>query len=187
MAKTNIYIDQFKEDFDKALDFFKDELKKLRTGRATPSLIEGILVESYGVKTPLKQLANMSIPDNKTIGVEPWDKNVLKEIESAIAEANLGVTTVNNGQQVLVKLPQMTEENRKDIVKVLGQKAEDVRIKIRQVREKVKDEILQAEEKKEIAEDEKYNYVEELEVYVKELNNEIETIREKKETEIMTI
>jgi len=183
----NDFLESRKEDFTKAVEHLKGELSALRTGRANASLVENILVEAYGVKTPIRGLANITVPDPKTLAIEPWDKSVIKDMEKAIQMANIGINPVNEGTKIRLSMPQMTEENRREMIKILGQKLELARISLRNVREAVKDEIAKAEKDKKIGEDEKFRFQEELEEFVKEKNEEIKVIGEKKEQELMTI
>ena len=183
----NNFLESHKEDFAKAVEHLKGELSSLRTGRANASLVENILVEAYGVKTPIRGLANITVPDPKTLVIEPWDKSVIKDMEKAIQMANTGINPVNEGTKIRLSMPQMTEENRKDMIKILGQKLEQARISLRNVRETVKDEIAKAEKDKKIGEDEKFRFQAELEEFVKEKNEEVKVIGEKKEKELMTI
>jgi ribosome recycling factor len=183
----NNFLEERKEDFEKAIEHLRGGLASLRTGRAHPSLVENILVEAYGVKTPIRGLANITIPDAKTLAIEPWDKSVIKDMEKAIQMANIGINPVNEGTKIRLSMPQMTEENRKEMIKILGQKLEQARISLRNVREAVKDEIGRAEKEKQISEDDKFRFQEELDEFVKEKNDEVKAIGDKKEQELMTI
>jgi len=174
-------------EFNKAVEHFRAEISSLRTGRATPALVEDIPVEAYDQKMELKGVASINTPDPKSIIIEPWDKNLLKDIEKAIIDSDIGISPVVDGTVVRLNMPPMTEENRKEMVKILKQKAEQARISVRNVREKVRDEINKAEEDKEISEDEKFKFQEELDKYVGDVNKQIESIAEEKEKEIMTI
>jgi ribosome recycling factor len=183
----NNFLESRKEDFTKSVEHLKGELSALRTGRANPSLVENITVDAYGVKTPIRGLANITIPDPKTLLIEPWDKSVIKDMEKAIQMANIGINPVNEGTKIRLSMPQMTEENRKEMIKIMGQKLELARISLRNVRESVKDEIAKAEKDKKISEDEKFRFQAELEEFVKKQNDEVKAIGEKKEHELMTI
>lgn len=185
--KTNIYIDRHKDKFDKAIDHLKEELKQIRTGRASGSLIEHILVNAYGVKTPVVQLATITTPDPKSILVDPWDKNILKEIEKAIIEANIGLNPVNEGKTVRIAIPALTEETRKELIKVLNDRLEKARITVRGVRDDIREEIIQAEKDKEISEDQRYSFQEDIDNLTKEMNEQIKKIGESKEEDIMTV
>ncbi|OGY41060.1 MAG: hypothetical protein A2Y82_01440 [Candidatus Buchananbacteria bacterium RBG_13_36_9] len=187
MAELNIYISQNKTEFENAIAHLKKDLMTLRTGRAQTAIVENLLIEAYGGKQILKQLASISIPEPKSISIEPWDKNLLKEIEKALNFSNLGLSIVNAGNKIIAKVPLMTEENRKGLLKVLSQKLETAKISIRQIRDKVKESILAAEKNKEITQDDRYKYVADLDNYVTDINKKLESITKEKEEEIMTI
>lgn len=183
----NQYIEIKQEEFDKAIDFFKKEITNLRTGRANPNMLEGVLVEAYGAKTPLNGVASISVPDGQSILLSPWDKNVIKDVEKAVIAADLGVGVVNEGEKIRLTIPKMTEENRKEIVKKLNEQMEVARIAVRKVRDEMKNDIEQAEKDKEIAEDDKFRFIKELDEEIGKRNAEIKEIRDKKEEGIMTI
>ncbi len=183
----NQYLSAKQEDFSKAVEFFKKEITTIRTGRANPAILDSIIVEAYDIKNKIQALANISVMDSKTISVTPWDKAVLKAIEKSISDAKLGLSVQNEGDKILLVLPQMTEENRRDYVKTLNEKHEKARITIRQVRDDVKTEIEEAEEAKEISEDEKFLFMKELETEVSKYNDELKALCDKKETDIMTV
>lgn len=183
----NEFILNKQEDFDKAIDFFKKEIATIRTGRANPALLDGVSVEAYGVNNKLQAVANVSVMDSKTISVTPWDKSVLKDIEKAVTEANLGLSIRNEGDKLLLILPQLTEESRQEYVKKLNEKHEKARITLRQVRDEIKEGIEKAEEDKEVTEDDKFMYIEELDEKISELNDVLKGLRDKKEEDIMTV
>ncbi len=183
----NNYLQEKQESFNSTIDFFKKEIANLRTGRANPNVLEAVLAESYGVKTPLNALASITVPDGHSILLSPWDKSVLKEIEKAVVEADLGFGVVNEGDKIRLTVPKMTEENRLDIVKKINEKQEHSRIALRKIRDEVKNAIEQAEKDKEISEDDKFRFIKDLDVEVTKQNDSLKSIRDKKETEIMTI
>lgn len=180
-------INDFKADFVKAVDFLKNDLTSLRTGRASTAMVESISVEAYGTKQPLKAVGTIMVADPKTLTVEPWDKGLLGAIEKGIRDSSLGINPVNDGRLIRLSLPELTVERRAELVKVLHQKLEAARISVRKVREEVR-EMVGAEEKDgAISEDEKYRSQEDLEKMVKEFNDKIKELGEKKEAEINTI
>lgn len=183
----NQYIQAKEGAISQVIDFFKKEIANLRTGRANPAILEGVQVEAYGTKTPINGLANINVPDGQSLTVTPWDKNVIKEIEKAIVEEDLGVSVVNEGDKIRLTVPKMTEENRKDIVKKLNEKMEEARIKVRQVRDEIKSSIEKAEDSKEITEDDKFRFIKELDEEIGKKNDELKETRDKKEQDIMTI
>lgn len=177
-----------KEEFENGIQHLKRELVGLRTGRATPALVEDVSVDAYGTRQPLKTLASISVTDAKTLTIEPWDKSILLNVETAIRSAQqLGLNPVNDGKLIRLPLPELTQERRQELVKVLFQKLEQGRIAIRQVREEARKMIEEAEEAGDIGEDEKFNQLEALEKMVKEFNERIKEIGEEKEKEIQTI
>jgi ribosome recycling factor len=141
----------------------------------------------YGSRMPINGLATANIADARSIIIVPWDKNSLKDIEKAIAAANLGVSAVNEGDKLRLTVPQLTEENRKELVKKLNEKMEEARISLRQVRDEVKTEIEQAFDNKEVSEDDKFRFLKELDEEMIRLNADLKAFRDKKDVEIMTI
>lgn len=180
-------IDQNKENFDKAIDHLKNEITGLRTGRATPALVEDIIVEAYGVKQALKTIAAITVADAKTITVDPWDKSVIQNVETAIRNSQLGINPVNDGKLIRLPLPELTQERRAELIKVLHQKLEQARIAIRKIREEVRDNISKMEKANEIAEDERFNLQDELDKLVKEYNEKVKEVGDEKERDINTV
>lgn len=180
-------ITQKRADFEAAIEHFKVEGGKLRTGRANPSLVEDLLVDYYGTKTPLKQIASVNTPEARLIAIQPWDRGALVAIESAIRESDLNLNPTNDGILIRIALPMLTEERRKDLVKVLNQKAEEARISVRSIREDAWKEIQAAENDGLMSEDDKFKGKEKLQEVVDEFNKKIEEVRAKKEQEIMTV
>lgn len=182
----NDYLDNKKEEFQSVIDFFKKDILNLRTGRANLGVLDAVKVKAYDTLNPINALANLSVMDNNII-IAPWDKGVMKDIEKALLEADLGLGVVNEGDKLRLSVPSLTEENRKEIVKKLNEKLEKARISIRQSRDDVKEEIMEAEEKKEISEDERFRFIKDLEDYVLKLNEELKNLRDLKEKDIMEI
>lgn len=180
-------IDNYKPDFDKALESLRSELATLRVGRANSIMVENILVESYGAKTSIKQLASITVPEARTILIQPWDKTIIKEMEKAIIEANIGISPVNEGSHIRLTISPLTEESRKELTKSVGEKMEKTRITNRQIRDKAKDKIVKQEKAKEITEDDKYDLIKKLNELVREYNEKIKEAGEAKEKEIMTL
>jgi ribosome recycling factor len=176
-----------REHFEQAVEHFIEEAAKLRSGRANPALLEGILVDYYGTRTPLKQIANVTIPEARQILVQPWDKGAMQPIETAIRESDLGLNPGNDGNVIRITLPQLTEERRRELVKALNARAEESRISIRSTREEIWKEIQDLEKAGTIGEDDKFSGKDELQKVVDEYNAKIEALREKKEKEILTV
>ena len=177
----------FKPEFVRILDHLSKDLAGIRTGRATTALVEDITVEAYGTKMSLRGVGTITLPDARTIQIEPWDKGLLKEIEKAVKMSQVGLNPVVDGTAVRLMMPQLTEENRKELVKVVGKKLEETRVAVRAVREKARTGALAEEEKNAMSEDERFRFQEELDRLVQQQNEEIKKIGEKKEEEIMTI
>ena len=176
-----------KINFDKTLEFIKSDINTIRTGRATPSLVEKIQVESYGTMSDLMHLASINAPEPQTIIIKPWDPSVLKAIEKAISQSDLNVNPVVDSDLVRLHFPALTEETRLNLVKNLNKKLEEGRVAIRAQREKIRDLINSAERNKEISEDEKFQAQKDLDELTKEYNEKIKEIGDKKEQEVMTI
>ena len=181
------YTDQHKEQFGKTIEHLKSEISGLRTGRATPALVEDVTVEAYGTKQALKSIASISVADAKTINVEPWDKSILQDIETSLRNSDLGLSPVNDGNLIRLALPELTTERRQELIKVLHQKLEQARITIRKMREDIRSKIDKAEKDKEISEDDKFKQFDSLEKIVKENNDKVKEIGEEKEKEINTV
>ncbi len=182
----NQYLEKKKIDFVSAMDFFRKEINNLRTGRLNPNVLDEVQVEAYEVRNPLNTVANISNVDNGIL-IVPWDKTLLKNIEKAIVESDLGLGVVNEGDKLRLSMPPLTEENRRELVKKLNDKMEKTRIKLRQVRDNVKNIIEKAHEDKEITEDDKFLYVKELDELSADKNKELKVLRDNKEKAIMEI
>lgn len=180
-------ISQNKEQFEKTIAHLKHEISSLRTGRATPALVEDISVEAYGTKQPLKAVASITVADAKTINIEPWDRGLFQALDTAIRNSYIGINPVNDGKLIRLPLPELTQERRQELIKVLHQKLEQARIGIRKVREDVKSKIEKMFKDKEIAEDDKFTMQDELEKMVKEYNDKIKEVGEDKEKEITKV
>lgn len=176
-------IEKNKIDFDLVINHFKEDLVKLRTGRASSAMVENLIVEYYGAYSPLKQIASISIPESRMIAISPWDKGNLIMIEKAIRESDLGLSPVNDGQIIRINIPALTEERRREFVKILGGIAENARVAIRKCREDIWNKIQVLN----IGEDDKFQGKEKIQKIVDEYNTAIEEIRKKKELEIMQV
>jgi ribosome recycling factor len=191
VAKKEFNFNQVKNEmiqhFDKSIDVFKDELKKMRTGRATVTLIEDIKVDYYNNLTPLKQVATLTTPNATTILVNPWDKGLIKNIEKAIVSSGLGFGVSTDGNVVRVTIPPLTEERKKEIVKLLHSKAEEAKVAIRNVRHKYLEEVRAAKEEAHISEDLEKKYEQEIDKITHEYLDKIEKLTKEKEKEIMEV
>lgn len=140
MAETvESTIQHGKEQMDHTIDHLKKELTKIRTGKASTGLLDGLMVEYYGSNTPLHQVANVGVADARTVTIQPWEKNMLSKIEQAIFAANLGITPMNDGEIIRISIPPLTEERRKDLVKQARKMGEEAKVALRNARHKVID------------------------------------------------
>jgi len=137
---TFIY-DVAEEQMNNALKHFDAELLKIRAGRANPNMLDGIRVDYYGTETPISQVSNLMVSDARTLSIQPWEKAMLEAIERAIVNANLGLTPQNNGEKIIINIPTLTEERRKELVKQVLQESEHARIAIRSARQKANEEL----------------------------------------------
>lgn len=181
------HIDAANQEFQKVLVHLKSEFARLQIGRATPALVEDLKVEAYGSMQPLKGLASISVPDPKSLQIQPWDRGILGAIEKAIQAANLGLSPVNDGRIIRLPMPPLTEERRKELVKVIHQMAEQAKISIRTARGTAHGAFKTMEEGKEITEDERRLSEKHLQEKVDAANKETEELAKKKEQDIMTI
>jgi len=175
-----------KQGMDRAIQHLKDELLKIRTGKASPQMLNGIMVEYYGNPTPLNQAANLSAPDSKTIAIQPWDKSILPAIEQAIFAANLGLTPMNDGEFVRITIPPLTEERRKELVKVTKALAEDTKVSIRNERHKILN-VIKQEVKDGFPEDQGKRKESQVQDMIDNYATTISKLLEAKEKDIMTV
>lgn len=176
-----------KNQFEKTIEFLKTDINTLRTGRISPSVVEKIKVEVYGAFSELLQLASITSPEPQTIAIKPWDKSILKDIERAIQTSDLNINPVVDSDLVRLNFPPLSEERRKELVKVLHKKLEEGRVILRGQREKIREEVMAMEKNKDMPEDEKFVALKDLDLLIKEYNDKIKEIGDKKEQEIMTI
>ena len=175
------------EEMKKAIEDLEHEFSTIRTGRATPTLLDGVLVDAYGSQAPIKQIASISIPDARSIVIQPWDKGTLGAIEKAILAANLGFTPNNDGRMIRINLPSLTEERRKEFVKVAKKMGEEARIAIRNIRRKHKDEVKNLEKEHKIGEDEMYADIDKIQELTDKYVEKVDELLSGKEKEIMEV
>jgi len=179
-------IENLKPELDKAVEFLRKEFLKIKTSRATPAMIEDIEIDCYNQKMPLKQLANINIPQPRIITVHPWDNSILSEIEKGIRNHS-SLSPVVDGEIIRINIPPLSEDQRKEYVKIINEKTEEARISIRLHREKIWKEIQELERKGELPEDDKFKAKDELQELIDDYNKKIEELRKNKEQDIMTI
>ncbi|HEY5688640.1 MAG TPA: ribosome recycling factor [Yeosuana sp.] len=182
--EVQFILDSAKESMDNALKHLEKQLVNIRAGKASPAMLGSVMVNYYGSQTPLSQVSNINTPDGRTITVQPWERGMLQEIEKGIMIANLGFNPMNNGETIIINVPPLTEERRRDLAKQAKAEAEDAKIGVRSARKDANNEIKKSED---ISEDLKKN----AEIDIQELTDKyvrrIDEILEIKEREIMTV
>jgi len=180
-------IDECKKDMEKATASLRKDLSRVRTGRASTGLLEGLTVEYYGARTPLNQIAGLSAPDPRLLVVQPFDKSVIGEIERAILRSDLGLTPQNDGKIIRIPVPELTEERRRELVKHVRKIAEEFRVSLRNHRRDGIEMLKEMEKDKDISEDERRHGQERIEALTKQYVEKIDSILKAKEQEIMAI
>ncbi len=176
----------FKSKLTEAEEWLSREYQSIRTGKATPQILDNVMVDSYGSKMPIKHVAAIAIEDAKTLRVTPWDKSQIRAIQSAVEQSNMGLSAAPDSNGLRLSFPSLTEERRTMLIKLMNEKLEDARITVRKEREKVWSDIQEKERNGEIAEDEKFKAKDELQKIIDEANKKLEGLAEKKEKEIMS-
>jgi ribosome recycling factor len=184
MEELELYLDDAREQMNKAINHVASELAKIRAGKANPSMLDGIMVSYYGAMSPLNQVSSITTPEARTIFIKPWEKGLIQEIEKAIMVANLGLTPQNDGQQVIINIPIMTEERRKQLVKQVGQECEHGKVSVRAIRKETNEALKKV---KGVSEDDVKNAEEIVQKLTDESILKIEAQMKKKEVEIMTV
>lgn len=180
-------ISEAKDKMSKTIDSLAKELKKVRTGRANVSMLDSIRVDYYGSPTPLSQVAALSCPDAKSFLIAPWEASLLKEIEQSIVRSDIGMTPQNDGKVIRLKVPELTEERRKDLVKTIKKIVEEARVSVRMARREGNDFLKQALKEKAISEDENKKAQDEIQKLTDDFIKKIDGIGEDKEKELMTV
>ncbi|MDY6800634.1 MAG: ribosome recycling factor [Bacteroidota bacterium] len=184
--EVQFVIDEAKEKMGNAINHLENELATLRAGKASPRMLDTVVVEYYGSPTPLNQVANIGTPDAKTIAIQPWEKNMVEPIERAILNANLGFTPMNNGEMIRINIPALTEERRKALVKQVHNEEESARVSIRTARRDANEEIKKLG-KDGLSEDEAKKAEDEIQKLTDKYSERVEQVVKAKEEEIMTI
>lgn len=179
-------INQKKRDFDASFDFAKNEIASIRTGRAHSSMVEDLVVDYMGSKLRIKELATINVPEPRVIFIQPWDKGAIPLIEKAVRESSLGLNPSSDANGVRLTIPSLTEERRKEFIRLLHQKAEEARIKARQTREDILKKVQAAVKEKTAREDDLRNAKEEIQKVIDDLNKKINELVKRKEQELQT-
>lgn len=184
--EVSIVFEDATEKMNKAIDHLDKEMSKVRAGKASPKILEGIMVDYYGTMTPLAQVANVNTPDPRTIAIQPWEKKLIPVIEKAIMAANLGLNPDNNGELIRINVPPLTEERRKELVKFVKRLVEDARIGVRNVRRDAIEDIKKMQ-KDGLPEDVAKDAEAEVQKITDSFMKKIDEMFEKKEKDIMTV
>ena len=180
-------LEQMKQEMEQTLGSLRTDFSKVRTGRASTSLIEGVMVEYYGSPTPLNQLASLSVPEARLLVVQPYEKNIVGAVEKAIYRADLGLTPINDGQVIRVPIPELTEERRKDFVRKIRKSAEDYRVSMRNHRRDANDYLKEMQKDKEITEDELHATQDRVQKVTNEYIEKLDHLLKLKEEELMVV
>jgi len=186
MSEIKTILDQMQDQMQKAISHLESELVKIRAGKATPSMLDGVMVDYYGSMTPLNQVANINTPEARTIQIQPWEKGLIRNIEKAIMDANLGLTPANDGQMIRITVPPLSEERRKDLVKRAKAEGEHAKVSIRNLRRDANEGIKKAQKNglpEDLAKDAETKTQKITDDFITKVDKHLET----KEKEIMTV
>ncbi|MCU7490641.1 MAG: ribosome recycling factor [Bacteroidota bacterium] len=183
----NQTISDARQRMDKSIEAFRTEISKIRSGKATTALLDGVKVDYYGTLTPLKQMANVSVLDAHTLSITPWDRSAVQIIEKAIMTADLGLNPSSDGTNIRVPIPMLTEERRKDLMKIIKKMGEDAKVAIRNVRRDANEHLKKEQKEKKISEDDLKNMEQDIQKFTNDHTNLIDEIIKHKEKEIMEV
>jgi ribosome recycling factor len=175
------------DKMEATIEVFKKEIASIRTGRASLALLDGITVDYYGNQMPLNQVATLSVPEPRLITIQPWEQKIIPEIEKAIMKSDLGLTPTNDGKTIRLAIPPLTEERRKELVKVVKKRAEESRVALRNIRRDVLDEIKKLQKEKNLSEDEVKRWNEEVQKITDTYIKKVDELLSHKEKEIMEV
>jgi ribosome recycling factor len=184
MEEIELFLEEAREQMSKTLGHVSNELAKIRAGKATPSMLDGIMVSYYGTTSPLNQVSSITTPEARTIFIKPWEKQLIPEIEKSIMAANIGLTPQNDGQQVIINIPMLTEERRRQLVKQAHGECEQGKVGIRAIRKETNEQLKKI---KGVSEDDVKNGEDIVQKTTDEFIGKIDALMKKKEGEIMTV
>lgn len=184
MEEIELYLEEAREQMSKTLSHVSSELTKIRAGKASPTMLDGIMVSYYGTMSPLNQVSSVTAPEARTLFIKPWEKSLIQEIEKAIMAANLGLTPQNDGQQVIINIPMLTEERRRQLVKQVHGECEQGKVSVRSIRKDINEQLKKI---KGVSEDDIKNAEETVQKTTDEFIAKIDALMKKKEGEIMTV
>jgi ribosome recycling factor len=184
MEEINFIIDSAKEQMSSNIDHLEHAFSKIRAGKASPSMLDNVSIDYYGSVTPLGQSSNINTPDARTITVQPWDKTMLEVMDKAILDSNLGFTPMNNGEMLIINIPPLTEERRRDLAKKAKSESENAKISIRNARKEANDELKKIDS---VSEDLIKDAEEQIQKLTNEFTSKVDATYSVKEVEIMTV
>lgn len=187
MSEADPILSQLNSENEKSIEALKKELSRIRAGKASPQLVEGLRVMAYGQHSPLNQMANINVPDARTIVISPWDKSVMGEVEKAINASDLGLNPQSDGKVIRLNIPPLTEERRKELVKLVNKTGEETKVSIRQHRKEANEAVKALEKSKKISEDDSKKFQDQVQKATDETTKKIDELVEKKNKDIMTI
>ncbi|MFL2803641.1 MAG: ribosome recycling factor [Dehalococcoidia bacterium] len=187
MDEINQIFDNTKERMEKSIESLVRELSSVRTGRASTGLVENINVDYYGTPTPINQLSSISIPEARSITIQPWDQNALIEIEKALLQSNLGMTPTNDGEMIRINVPALTEERRKEMVKSVGGISENSNVSLRNIRRDSLEKLRDLEKDKTISQDESKKAQQDLQKITDDFTAKVDNLKKDKENELLQI
>ncbi|MBL7870123.1 MAG: ribosome recycling factor [Cyclobacteriaceae bacterium] len=184
MEEIELFLEEAKDQMNKTIIHVGGELAKIRAGKANPAMLDGIQVSYYGVMSPLNQISSITSPDARTLFIKPWEKTLIQEIEKAIMIANLGLTPQNDGQQIIINIPMLTEERRRQLVKQASHECEQGKVSVRSIRKETNEQLKKI---KGVSEDDVKNAEDTVQKLTDDFSSRIDSLLKKKEAEIMTV
>ncbi|MFC2030743.1 ribosome recycling factor [Chloroflexota bacterium] len=183
----NEVLGELRERMQKSVEALQDDFLSLRTGRASPALVEKLPIEYYGTMTPLNQMASIAVPEPRLLVIRPWDPSALPDIERALLRSDLGLTPMNDGKLIRLNIPRLTEERRRELVKVVAKRSEEARISVRNLRRDALQDLKEFEQEKMISEDDFYRGKDKVQDLTNEFIEKIDEMGKRKEEEVMEI
>lgn len=187
MATTEEVLAETNSRMDKSVEALQRELDTIRTGRASPALVDNLMVDYYGTQTPLNQLASISVPEARVLMIQPWDKQSMKEVERSILKSDMGLVPNNDGTAIRINIPALTEERRKDLVRLVGRKIEDGLVSVRNIRRDSVEQFRTMEKNKEMSQDDSRRGQDQLQTITDSFSNQMNTLKQEKEAEVMEV
>ncbi len=187
MATENEVLTETDSRMSKSVDALKRELNSIRTGRATPALVENLMVDYYGVPTPLNQLASISVPEPRVLMIQPWDKQAMTDFERSVLKSDLGLVPNNDGNVIRINIPTLTEERRRELVRLVGRKVEEAHVAVRNIRRDSLEQFRGMERNKDLSQDESRRSQEQLQTLTDRFIAQMDSLRDEKEAEVMEV